>query len=98
MEGKRERERGGQSGVQVNQKPPSACSLHALSPIKIKILLQKRERERERVCMCVRVSGSEGIWPKARTNLSMCRVYSRGFIFDAAIRNLYNSGFASVPD
>ena len=59
MEGKRERERGGgESGVQVNQKPPSACSLHALSPSKSKSFY-KTERERE--CMCVRVSGSEGI-------------------------------------
>ena len=54
-------------------------------------------RKRERACMCVRVSGSEGIWPQARANVSMCGVYSSGFIFDAAIRNLYNSGFASVP-
>ena len=47
--------------------------------------------------MCVRVSSSEGIWPQAKANVSMCGVYSSGFIFDAAIRNLYNSGFASIP-
>ena len=47
--------------------------------------------------MCVRVSGSEGIWPQEKANVSMCRVYSSGFIFDIVIRNLYNSGFASVP-
>ena len=47
--------------------------------------------------MCVRVSGTEGIWPQTRANVSMCRVYSSGFIFDAAIRNLYNSSFASFP-